>query len=96
MNKTRVIVWHPHDELPVYEPNGDNRLIVCLNMGHLRVGNLEGLCVSYMDLNPDGSINYCSDGWHSKKWLKKHAMRWEHQYKEIWWTYVRDLTPVGI
>lgn len=89
MNKIRAIVWHPHDELPVYEPNGDNRLIVCLNMGHLRVGNLEGLCISYMDLNPDGSINYCSDG-------KKHAMRWEHLYKEIWWTYVRGLPPVGI
>jgi len=90
----RKIIWHSHDERPVYVPGGDNRLITCLNMQRMKFGAIKGMNVCYVELNPDGSVNNCGDTWHSKKWLKKAAVRWESMYKDTWWTYVRELkTP---
>ena len=92
----RTIIWHPHSERPVYEPDGDNRLITCLNMERMDIGAMEGMNVCYVTLNPDGSVNNGGDCWHSEKWLKKAAVRWENMYKDTFWTYVSDLIPLGI
>ena len=92
----RTIIWHPHSVRHVYVPGGDNRLITCLNMQRMDIGAMNGMNVCYVELNPDGSVNNCGDTWHSKKWLKKVAVRWENMYKDTWWTYVRDLTPAEI
>ena len=92
----RTVIWRPHSERPVYEPDGDNRLITCLNMERMGFGAMKGTNVSYVTLNPDGSVNDCCDCWHSKKWLKKAAVRWENMYKDTWWTYVKDLIPRNI
>jgi len=94
--KAKVIIWHPHSERPVYEPDGDNRLILCLNMQRMRIGAMEGMNITYDELNADGSINCCNDLWHSKKWLKKAAIRWENLCKDTWWAYARDIVPQGI
>ena len=90
------ILWHSHDERPVYEPNGDNRLITCLNMRKMPIGAIESINVCYVDLNPDGSVNNCGDCWHSEKWLKKAAVHWENLYKDTWWTYVKDIISADI
>lgn len=90
------VVWHSHDERPVYIPDGDNRLITCLNMQRMDIGAMEGMNFCYVELNPDGSVNNCGDCWHSEKWKKKAAVRWECMYKDTWWAYVRDLTPKNI
>ena len=87
----KQIIWHSHDERPVYESGGDNRLITCLDL--LQIRTRRGINVCYLDLNPDGSLNECCDIWHSRKWLKRHAIHWEHMHNDTWWTYVRDLTP---
>lgn len=94
--KTRTVIWHPHSERPVYEPGGDNRLILCLNMQRMRIGATDGMNITYDRLNPDGSINSCADTWHSEKWLKKAAIRWENLYEDTWWTYARDIIPFEI
>jgi len=94
--KTKTIVWRPHSEQPVYEPGGDNRLILCLNMQRMRFGAMEGLNITYERLNPDGSINNCADTWHNAKWLKKAAIKWENLCKDTWWTYAKDIIPEGI
>lgn len=94
--KAKIIIWHPHGERPVYEPGGDNRLILCLNMKRMKFGAMDGLNITYDDLNPDGSVNSCADLWHSKKWRKKAAIKWEHLCEHTWWTYARDITPEGL
>ena len=94
--KTRTVIWHPHSERPVYVDGGDNRLILCLNMQRMGFGAIEGLNITYDELNPDGSVNSCNEIWHSKKWLKKHAIQWNNLYPDTWWTYARDIIPFGI
>ena len=94
--KTTTVIWHPHSERPVYEPDGDNRLILCLNMQRMRLGAMEGLNITYDQLNPDGSVNSCADIWHNEKWLKKAAIHWENLCPDTWWTYARDIVPEGI
>lgn len=94
--KITTTVWHPHSERPEYVPGGDNRLITCMNMERMLFGAMKGLNVGYSRLNPDGSINSCADTWHSEKWKRKAAIKWEHLCPDTWWTYVRDLTPEGI
>lgn len=94
--KVRLVVWHPHSERPVYEPDGDNRLILCLNMQRMRIGAMDGMNITYDQLNPDGSVNSCADLWHNKKWLKKAAIQWENLCSDTWWTYARDIVPFGI
>ena len=94
--KTKIVIWHPHSERPVYEPGGDNRLILCLNMQRMKFGAMDGLNITYDDLNPDGSINSCADLWHNKKWLKKAAIKRENLNEHTWWTYARDIIPEGL
>lgn len=92
----RTIIWHPHSVRPVYVPGGDNRLITCLNLKRLGFRAIKGINISYVDLNPDGSVNNCGDSWHSKKWLKKAAIRWENMNEHTWWTYGRGIVPEEI
>ena len=94
LKRSITFFWHPHSEPPVYVPGGDNRLILCMNMERMPFHALKGICVTYDELNPDGSLNSCADMGHSDKWLKKHAIQWEHLYKNTWWAYVRDIIPV--
>lgn len=94
--KKKTVIWHPHSERPEYVEGGDNRLILCLNMQRMKFGAMEGLNITYDQLNPDGSVNSCADIWHNEKWLKKAAIRWENLCPDTWWIYARDIVPEGI
>ena len=65
--------WHTKDERPVYDPEKDNRIIICT----------------------DGTLISCADCYHSEKWKKKHALKWEHVIFD-YWAWVRDIVPIKI
>lgn len=78
--------WHTKDERPVYDPEKDNRIIICSNqMG------LKNVCYDY--LRPDGTLVNCADYFHNEKWIKKHAIKWEHVIID-YWAWVRDIVPI--
>ena len=80
--------WHTKDERPVYDPEKDNRIILCSN--YLGWKN-----VCYDDLRPDGTLISCADCFHNEKWKKKHAIKWEHVIIN-YWAWVRDIVPIKI
>lgn len=80
-------IWHPKEVKPVYRPDGDNRIILCC---HLLYGVK---CVTYDDLRPDGTLISGHLSWHSEKWKKKHAMKWEHVIID-YWAWVTDIIPI--
>jgi hypothetical protein len=49
--------------------------------------------VTYDDVLPDGSLINCAYSWHSKKWIKKHAMQWDHVITD-YWAWVTDIIPI--
>ena len=80
-------IWHPKEVKPVYRPDGDNRIILCCH-------RLYGVKVAtYDDLRPDGTLISCHLSWHSEKWKKKHAMKWEHVIID-YWAWVTDIIPI--
>jgi len=94
--KVQTTLWHPHSEPPEYVPDGDNRIITCMNLLKMPIGALDAMSVCYSVLHSDGSITNCSDDWHSKSWLKEHALPWDSMYPDVWWAYVRDIIPSNI
>lgn len=82
----RVGIWHPKEIKPVYRKDGDNRIIrfAVLNDG---IKN-----VTYDMVMPDGSIISCSDNHRSDKWIKKHAISWEHIITD-YWAWITDIIP---
>ena len=80
--------WHTKDERPVYDPEKDNRIIICTDKYGWRN-------VCYDDLRPDGTLISCADCYHSEKWKKKHAIKWEHVILD-YWAWVRDIVPIKI
>ena len=80
-------IWHPKEMVPVYRKGGDNRIIRCAVMLDC-IKN-----VTYDDVLPDGSLINCAYSWHSKKWIKKHAMQWDHVITD-YWAWVTDIIPI--
>ena len=80
-------IWHPKEVKPEYRKDGDNRIIRCavLNDGILNV--------TYDYVLPDGSISSCHNSYHSKKWIKKHAIPWENVITD-YWAWVTDIIPI--
>jgi hypothetical protein len=84
---TRTCIWHPKDVKPEYRKDGDNRIIRCALM-------IDGIKnVTYDDVLPDGSLISCGYSWHSKKWIKKHAIPWDHVITD-YWAWVTDIIPM--
>jgi hypothetical protein len=80
-------IWHPKDVRPEYRKGGDNRIIRCAAM-------LDGIKnVTYDDVLPDGYLIACSLSWHSKKFIKKHAIPWENVITD-YWAWVTDIIPI--
>ena len=83
----RPCFWHTKEVKPEYRRDRDNRIIRCA----LLPGGIKN--VTYDDVLPDGSLIACHLNWHSKKWIKKHAMPWEHVITD-YWAWVSDIIPI--
>lgn len=80
-------IWFPKEVKPVFRKGGDNRIIRCATM-------IDGIKnVTYDEVLPDGSLIACCHSWHSKKWIKRHSITWEHVITD-YWAWVTDIIPI--
>lgn len=85
--KVRLGLWYRKEVKPVYRKDGDNRIIRCALM-------LDGIKnVTYDEVRPDGTLINCSDSYHSEKWKKRHALKWESIITD-YWAWVTDIIPI--